>query len=129
MTAGLDVHHRPRLVYLLHSLHKMSAPRIIMSLRIQDPVPDWISHVALVRSGGKVSTGPKALVLQELEGHIKSHHPELQVNPPITPWSDSSKVQRAVLVDLKGVNVSYHGRHVNASNILFNHVHPLIAIF
>ena len=125
VTAGLDVHHRPRLISLLHSLHKASAPHIIMSLRIQDPVPDWISHIAFVRSGGQVSTGPKELVLEELEGHITGHAPNLLTGAPVTLKSNLPKSQRPILVDLQGVNVSYHERHVNNSHPCLSGISPL----
>ncbi|OAX30843.1 hypothetical protein K503DRAFT_870855 [Rhizopogon vinicolor AM-OR11-026] len=43
---GLDVNTRPILLNVLWSLHETRKPRIIMDLRMQDPVPGWISHVA-----------------------------------------------------------------------------------
>ncbi|KAG2050943.1 hypothetical protein BDR06DRAFT_625528 [Suillus hirtellus] len=39
---GLDVNTRPILLNVLRSLHESRSPRIIVGLRIQDPVPDWI---------------------------------------------------------------------------------------
>jgi hypothetical protein len=83
-----------------------------MSLRMQDPVPDWISHVAFVRPGGQVLTGPKGLVLQEIEDHPMGHSTNVQADGPVKLRSNVPNSQKAILVDLQRVNVSYHGRHV-----------------
>ncbi|KAL8966535.1 MAG: hypothetical protein Q9183_003331, partial [Haloplaca sp. 2 TL-2023] len=42
---GLDPPTLKSLSPLLHSLAEAQAPRIIMSLRPQDPLPEWITHV------------------------------------------------------------------------------------
>ncbi|KAG1898991.1 uncharacterized protein F5891DRAFT_1190175 [Suillus fuscotomentosus] len=55
---GLDVNTRPILLNVLRSLHESRSPRTIMGLWIQDPVSDWISHIALV-TGETILTGVK----------------------------------------------------------------------
>ena len=64
-----------------------------------------------------MSTGPKARILEELEDHVVGQAQDLHTKPLVTPINDAPKSQRAVLVDLQGVNVSYHGRHVNISSL------------
>lgn len=42
---------------LLHSLAQASSPRLILALRPQDPLPDWITHV--------IHLGPKFQITYE----------------------------------------------------------------
>ncbi|CAD6564015.1 MAG: hypothetical protein ASARMPRED_002645 [Alectoria sarmentosa] len=42
---GLDPSTMTTLSPLLHSLARASSPRLILALRPQDPLPDWITHV------------------------------------------------------------------------------------
>jgi hypothetical protein len=99
---------RPTLLGLLHSVHVSNNPRIIMGLRLQDPVPEWISHIALVQDG-RVKTGEKTTILQELnDSRAKeaSHSTSPVHNPGI-------EANAKVLVDMQNVNVRYHERHVS----------------
>ncbi|EPQ55255.1 P-loop containing nucleoside triphosphate hydrolase protein, partial [Gloeophyllum trabeum ATCC 11539] len=61
---GVDAATRPLLIDIFHSLHISRNPRIILGLRKQDPVPEWITHVAAVQ-GGSVTTGLKNEILAE----------------------------------------------------------------
>ncbi|KAG1799543.1 hypothetical protein EV424DRAFT_1588866 [Suillus variegatus] len=45
---SLDVNTRPILLNVLRSLHESRSLRIIMGIWIQDPVPECISHIAVV---------------------------------------------------------------------------------
>ncbi|KAL8937986.1 MAG: hypothetical protein Q9211_003419 [Gyalolechia sp. 1 TL-2023] len=45
---GLDPPTRETLSPLLHNLAEAQAPRIILSLRPQDPLPEWITHVVVL---------------------------------------------------------------------------------
>ncbi|KAF7969618.1 hypothetical protein HWV62_26789 [Athelia sp. TMB] len=101
---GLDVDHRSKLLSLLHALHTSRSPRIIMALRAQDPVPDWITHVAFVEDA-VFTTGPKDSVLSE--------------KPHTTYTSQSVPARRAsinnggsILIDMQNVSVAYHERQV-----------------
>ncbi|KAG1824019.1 hypothetical protein EV424DRAFT_745195 [Suillus variegatus] len=74
--AGLDVNTRPILLNVLRSLHESLSPRIIMGLRIQDPVPDWISHIALV-TGKTILTGVKYEIMsKDAEHHANTREAE-----------------------------------------------------
>ncbi|EGO00556.1 hypothetical protein SERLA73DRAFT_104866 [Serpula lacrymans var. lacrymans S7.3] len=106
---GLDVNSRPTLLSVLHSLHVACKPRIIMGLRTQDPLPDWISHLAVVRDG-IVITGKKDEVL-DLEANRKDKIDEARsVGSTYTRQvqADDGKV----VVDMKNVNVGYQDRKV-----------------
>ncbi|KAK0233565.1 P-loop containing nucleoside triphosphate hydrolase protein [Armillaria fumosa] len=101
---GLDVQNRPNLLNLLHSLHQSRSPRVILGLRAQDPVPDWITHVALLR-GSKVVTGLKDIILHE-EALRSKHATETTATQTVTNEIG------AVVADLKNVRVQYDSRVV-----------------
>lgn len=113
--AGLDVLHRPRLLSILHDLHKSSSPHIIMSLRSQDAVPEWVTHVALVRPGGKVVTATKAALQADLDDHFAQHHIALQGHGRTE--NNSTSLQKPAIIDMRDVNVAYHDRHVRFLHI------------
>ncbi|ETW74686.1 ABC transporter [Heterobasidion irregulare TC 32-1] len=105
---GLDVQMRPTLLSLLHQLHESRNPRVILGLRMQDPIPEWISHIAVV-SGGRVQAGPK----QDIEAIIEStKRQDGQTNTLGSNAKAASKGLPQVLVDMRNVNVKYHDRHV-----------------
>ncbi|KLO15145.1 P-loop containing nucleoside triphosphate hydrolase protein [Schizopora paradoxa] len=101
---GLDVNHRPKLTDLLKEIHETGKPRILMSLRPQDPLPNWITHVAAV-DGTRVSTGPRALVSAMPAENILDNGCK-QVH------STTPDIQQVELVHMKDVNVRYHERHI-----------------
>jgi hypothetical protein len=78
-----------------------------MGLRLQDPIPEWITHVALVH-GGRVTTGEKAAILEKLNLHTY----EADRSVAAVRNRDSS-AGSDVLVDMQNVNVRYHERHVS----------------
>ena len=79
-----------------------------MGLRLQDPVPEWISHIALVQDG-RVKTGEKKTILQELNdsGAKEASH---STSPVHNAGLESNA---KVLVNMQNVNVRYHERHVS----------------
>jgi hypothetical protein len=106
--AGLDVQNRPTLLELLHSLHAARNPRVIIGLRTQDPVPDWITHVAFVR-GGKAITGPKEEVLSTVT------HDDMEKSKASTGKAFvATAPQGKLLVEMKNVNVKYGPRTVSS---------------
>ena len=101
--AGLDFKTRPTLLSLLHSVHVSNNPRIIMGLRLQDPIPGWITHIALVQ-GGHVETGERATILEKLKSHThEAARSAAAVN---------TRAEAGILVHMRNVNVRYHERHV-----------------
>lgn len=51
---GLDPLTQTTLSPLLHELSRANSPRLILSLRPQDPIPDWITHMMYVRTNARV---------------------------------------------------------------------------
>jgi hypothetical protein len=111
--AGLDVQNRPTLLELLRSLHSVRNPRVIIGLRTQDPVPDWITHVAFVR-GGTVTTGLKDEVLSTVTKD------DMAKAKTTSRSSITTAPQGKLLVEMKNVNVKYGPRTV--SSILEMHI-------
>ncbi|OAX36371.1 P-loop containing nucleoside triphosphate hydrolase protein, partial [Rhizopogon vinicolor AM-OR11-026] len=108
--SGLDVNTRPILLKVLRSLHETRRPRIIMGLRMQDPVPAWISHVALVK-GGTVMAGAKDKILTMHADHHageSEHTTASSTQSYLQPGLDHGKP----VVGMKNVNVSYDTRKV-----------------
>ncbi|EAS28593.2 ABC transporter [Coccidioides immitis RS] len=65
---GLDPPTVQGLSPLLHNLAVKSAPRLIMTLRPQDPVPEWISHLVVLGDGNTVALqGERSEVLRNLD--------------------------------------------------------------
>ena len=52
---GLDPPTLQILSSLLHRLAKSKSPRIILTLRPQDPLPDWITHVLCLNYDGSIA--------------------------------------------------------------------------
>ncbi|KAK7691950.1 hypothetical protein QCA50_005355 [Cerrena zonata] len=104
---GLDVQTRKLLLSLLEELHRApEPPHIIMGSRIQDPIPDWTTHLAIIHKDGTVQTGPK----EDLMPTITSHQ---------TSSSQTTSHQHAikrdldrVLIDMQDLNVAYGDRKV-----------------
>lgn len=56
---------------LLHRLAKANAPRLVLALRPQDPLPKWITHLVYLDKECKVAhQGRKDELLVELKGKI-----------------------------------------------------------
>jgi len=106
--AGLDIENRSIILSLLHTLHVARTPRVIMGLRAQDPLPEWISHLAVVKDD-QVSTGSKNEVLEVAKVSIHRQGSQLRE----VHDHHLQNVNRKVLVELKNVSVSYHERKVS----------------
>ncbi|THU88807.1 P-loop containing nucleoside triphosphate hydrolase protein [Dendrothele bispora CBS 962.96] len=103
---GLDVNARPKLLDVLHSLHQARSPRVIMGLRTQDTIPDWITHVASVK-GNRIAVGDKTRVMQaELERSQKQDLVNSQRSVSQTTKTGD------IVVDLQNVRVQYQERKV-----------------
>jgi Ni/Co efflux regulator RcnB len=77
-----------------------------MGLRLQDPIPEWITHIALVH-GGHVTAGEKAAILDKLNLHTHEVSRSLA-----TVHNRNSSSGSSILVDMQNVNVRYRERHV-----------------
>lgn len=78
-----------------------------MGSRLQDPLPDWTTHLALVQSDGLVQTGPKEEVLASLTTSTQGWTPPVHTTQPRV-----QEQQEEILIDMDNVNVSYGDRKV-----------------
>ncbi|EOO03953.1 putative abc transporter protein [Phaeoacremonium minimum UCRPA7] len=69
---GLDPPTVASLSPLLQSLSDKSEPRLVLSARPQDPMPDWITHLVYLRTDCQVGViGDKETVLEGLRKYVK----------------------------------------------------------
>jgi ABC-type molybdenum transport system ATPase subunit/photorepair protein PhrA len=135
LTVGLDPPTLTTLSPLLHGMAAARSPRLLLTLRPQDPIPDWITH--LIYLGQDVSIkykGEKEDALQLLKdsdhvhffpgggrpvsgkGILLSTKSDEQTSSPSSEGSpktsDESKSLGEVLVEMSGVQVKYGTREV-----------------
>ncbi|KAJ3570797.1 hypothetical protein NP233_g4173 [Leucocoprinus birnbaumii] len=106
---GLDVAARPKLLDLLNKLHQSRKPRVILGLRTQDDIPDWITHVALVRDG-TVEAGPKNSIVPLIKQMDESSRPTSTAKS--IESTEISQSDGELVLDLTNVNVKYSDRVV-----------------
>lgn len=69
---GLDPPTVAGLSLLLHSLAEKASPRLVLSARPQDPLPDWITHLVYLRTDAQVGAmGAKDTVLDGLRKYVQ----------------------------------------------------------
>jgi ABC-type molybdenum transport system ATPase subunit/photorepair protein PhrA len=67
---GLDPPTLMTLSPLLHGLAAANTPRLVLTLRPQDPIPDWITHLMFLQGNCEVAfSGRKEDFLKALRGH------------------------------------------------------------
>ncbi|KAH8895722.1 P-loop containing nucleoside triphosphate hydrolase protein [Thozetella sp. PMI_491] len=70
---GLDPPTVAGLSPLLSSLSEKASPRLVLSARPQDPLPEWITHLVYLRTNCQVSAiGEKGKVLDQLRQYVRS---------------------------------------------------------
>ncbi|KAE9386877.1 P-loop containing nucleoside triphosphate hydrolase protein [Gymnopus androsaceus JB14] len=105
---GLDIKTRPLLLSTLHGLHVKKEPRVIIGLRGQDALPDWVDHVVLC---------------QGIDGHgWREGKCSEEVELGLGGWAGQPKKNKStassapkigqILIDLKNVKVQYSDRKV-----------------
>ncbi|KAG0652680.1 putative abc transporter ATP-binding [Hyphodiscus hymeniophilus] len=71
---GLDPPTLLTLSPVLRDLADASAPRLVLTLRPQDPIPDWITHLMLLKGHCEAPySGPKEYMLQNLRAYVQDH--------------------------------------------------------
>ena len=66
---GLDPPTITALNPLLHNLARMNSPRLVLALRPQDSLPDWITHVIYLGPNLKVAQqGSREEVFHKMQG-------------------------------------------------------------
>ncbi|KAF4625356.1 hypothetical protein G7Y89_g12811 [Cudoniella acicularis] len=69
---GLDPPTLTTLSPMLRGLAEKNAPRLILALRPQDPIPEWITHLIYLRGNCEVAfQGSKNFVLNRLKDHVE----------------------------------------------------------
>ncbi|KPM34760.1 hypothetical protein AK830_g11809 [Neonectria ditissima] len=69
---GLDPPTVTGLSPLLQSLAAQASPRLILSARPQDPIPEWVTHLVYLRTDCQISSmGPKDVVLDGLKKYVQ----------------------------------------------------------
>ncbi|KAI1487743.1 P-loop containing nucleoside triphosphate hydrolase protein [Biscogniauxia mediterranea] len=69
---GLDPPTVAGLSPLLHALASKASPRLIISARPQDPIPDWITHLVYLRTDCQVGAiGKKEDVFEQLRKYVR----------------------------------------------------------
>jgi ABC-type molybdenum transport system ATPase subunit/photorepair protein PhrA len=103
---GLDPIVTKHISNVLHRLAEANAPRIVLSLRPQDTVPEWITHIVYAGEDGKVDAlGPK----EEVFRFLKKQYDDIEKS------GQTGKHMDARLMELREV-----GRHLtNSGNLEF----------
>jgi ABC-type molybdenum transport system ATPase subunit/photorepair protein PhrA len=103
---GLDPIVTKHISNVLHRLAAANAPRIVLSLRPQDTVPEWITHIVYAGEDGKVDAlGPK----EEVFRYLKKQYDDIEKS------GQTGKHMDARLMELREV-----GRHLtNSGNLKF----------
>ena len=69
---GLDPPTLLSLSPMLRGLAEANAPRLVLSLRPQDPIPDWITHLVYLKGNCQIAfQGAKREVLEQVEDYVK----------------------------------------------------------
>ncbi|KAL0573153.1 hypothetical protein V5O48_008807 [Marasmius crinis-equi] len=107
---GLDVQMRPKLLSLLHKLHQSERPRVILGLRSNDEMPEWITNVATV-GNRRIRTGSREDYLRGLLSTGQQNY-GASVQDENTSHQEMQKSPGELVVDMKNVRVEYSGRQV-----------------
>ncbi len=101
------------------------SPHVILGLRYQDPVPNWITHVAIVDKNGILANGEKSII----EGHLQELREKDEDAKRIAAIELKERIKKRVLskiqkksrdpnafsktvIKLDGVAVCYRGQTV-----------------
>lgn len=93
---GLDPPTVSGLSPLLESLANKASPRLVLTARPQDPLPDWITHLVYLRTDCQIgSMGPKEEVLDGLKKYlqgVKSGALKEDITIPTEPLAEIGSV-------------------------------------
>lgn len=115
---GLDVASRGILTSLLSSLHRSRTPRVLLVLRPQDELPEFITHIALVgNEKNEIEFGTRDVVLSGEKAKVLvaagvKQRERSQKQKDLRRERATAKPSGRPLVELKGVNVAYQDRKV-----------------
>lgn len=114
---GLDPSNRKLTSSILRTLD--TDPFVVLGLRLQDPFPKWITHVAITDDQGIVKQGPVedlALYIETLRDQYfeqqRKNMAEYQKRQEQRRWSLKTTQSTSPLIHMKGVSVSYKSKPV-----------------
>ncbi|ODV90807.1 hypothetical protein CANCADRAFT_57225 [Tortispora caseinolytica NRRL Y-17796] len=86
------------------------SPYVIIGERIQDPLPDWITHVAVVEKEGVVAQGP----VKEIEPILQQRREELRLREHHRKKSQASRASKSEtpLIQVTDLSISYGDKNV-----------------
>ncbi|ORY18288.1 hypothetical protein BCR34DRAFT_553979 [Clohesyomyces aquaticus] len=100
---GLDPFVSKHISSVLQRLAEANAPRIVLSLRPQDVIPEWITHIVYAGEDGKVDAlGPK----EEVFRYLKQQYEDIEQSPV-------SRQNPEHDLDPKLVEIREVGRHLS----------------
>ena len=104
---GLDPLTLSSLSSLLHGLAKAASPRLLLALRPQDPIPDWITHVLRLGPSLRISDqGSKAMVMAGTSRNA-SRPTVMSANGSKRTMPPQQESSGEALVEMNGVQVRY----------------------
>ncbi|KAF8342719.1 P-loop containing nucleoside triphosphate hydrolase protein [Cantharellus anzutake] len=114
---GLDIKQRPSLLEFLHGLHRRKDPWILLGLRRQDPLPDWVTHVAYAQdnnviSGHRTSDSVRPFFradrssTKRVPDALAPERPTKHFSPP------GAAVTGNPLIQIRGLNIQYENRKI-----------------
>lgn len=125
-SVGLDPPTVKRLSELLYKVSVKGSPQLIMSLRPQDPLPDWVTHLVVLGPGHTVSSqGERDKVFKDLKASIEDgaelkgpEHTTLLQDLNVLSDNGSKPVSKRVtkegepIIEMDGVQVTYGDKTV-----------------
>ncbi|KIM26881.1 hypothetical protein M408DRAFT_174708 [Serendipita vermifera MAFF 305830] len=102
--AGLDVVQRPLLSNLLGQLNSEQDPFVVMELRPQDPMPEWITHVAVVDGQNF-----RLMARQDYSPFVQT---DSLATSSASPVQSPTNASQEPLMDLNDVRIHYGKREV-----------------
>lgn len=110
---GLDPPTVSSLSPLLQSLAEKSSPRLVLSARPQDPLPEWITHLIYLRTDCQIgSMGPKEEVLDGLQKYVHGVKSGALTEDETMPTQPLAEVGRVLPSDGKS-----HGANASAVSV------------
>ncbi|KAF5381487.1 hypothetical protein D9757_008161 [Collybiopsis confluens] len=113
---GLDATTRPLLLSTLRELHDRKSPRVILGLRAQDEVPEWVHGLVYLYSGTAI-VGGRDSVLREVEKRLRSSEERTTTTTTTNTLNAEqdplpSPQLGELLIDMKNIRVQYKDRKV-----------------
>lgn len=113
---GLDPPTVASLSPLLHGMAANAAPRLVLSARPQDPLPEWVTHLVYLRSDSQVGVmGERELVLEGLRKYVRGVRKGGLREDETMPVKALREMGRVLTADgIRGVGIGEEGDAVSA---------------